>query len=207
MHIPDGYLSLPVTVACGVLSVGGLCTAIRSLRGKIEDAKVPTMGVISAFIFAAQMVNFPVGFGVSGHILGGLLAAIVVGPEAAVLVMSIVLIFQALLFGDGGLTALGANMLNMALVGTWCVFFIFKSLRQLLRSEGIAIGIAAWLSVVLASSACAIELWLSGSAPLMVAFPLIVGIHAVIGIGEALATSAAVMFVRRVRPQILSTGD
>lgn len=207
MHIPDGYLSVPVTVGCGAVSIAGLATAIRCLKDKIEDAKVPTMGVLAAFIFAAQMLNFPIAFGVSGHVLGGLLAAIIVGPEAAVLVMSIVLIFQALLFGDGGLTALGANILNMVLIGTWCAFAIFKLLRWALRSDGIAIGVAAWLSVVLASSACAIELWLSGSAPLRLALPLMVGIHAIIGIGEALVTSAAIVFVKRIRPQIVSVGD
>ncbi|MCS7254142.1 MAG: energy-coupling factor ABC transporter permease [Armatimonadota bacterium] len=206
MHIPDGYLSVPVTAVCGLVSICGLALAIRRLKVGIEDAKVPTMGVIAAFVFAAQMLNFPIAFGVSGHVLGGLLAAIIVGPEAAVLVMSIVLIFQALLFGDGGLTALGANVLNMALIGSWCAFAIFKLLVWLLRNDGIAIGVAAWLSVVLSSSACAVELWLSGSAPLKLVLPLMAGIHAIIGIGEALVTSAAVVFVKRIRPQIISTG-
>lgn len=206
MHIPDGYLSIPVTLGCGLVSICGLALAIRNLRWYAEEAKVPTMGVIAAFVFAAQMINFPVALGVSGHVLGGLLTAIIAGPDGAVLVMSIVLILQALLFGDGGLTALGANILNMALVGSWCAFFIFKFLGRFIRSDAIAIGIAAWLSVVLSSSACAFELWLSGNVPLKLVLPLMVGIHSLIGVGEALVTIVAISFVRRIRPHIIFAG-
>jgi cobalt/nickel transport system permease protein len=206
MHIPDGYLSAPVLIGCGAVSICALFIAGRKMGGSVDQAQVPAMGIIAAFIFAAQMINFPIAGGTSGHVLGGVLSAVLVGPEAGVLIMSVVLIVQALLFGDGGLLSLGANILNMALIGAWGGFLIFRALKKLLRNDVVALGIASWLSVVLPASACAIELSLSGTVALSVALPLMAGIHAIIGIGEAIVTVVAISFVRRVRPEIALRG-
>jgi len=206
MHIPDGYLSIPVVVGCGAISICGLFIAGRRMRGSIDQAQVPAVGVIAAFIFAAQMINFPIAGGTSGHVLGGVLSAVLVGPEAAVLIMSIVLIVQALLFGDGGILSLGANIFNMALIGAWGGFLLFRLFKKLLQKDTMALGVAAWLSVVIPASMCAIELSLSGSVALSVALPLMAGIHAVIGIGEAIVTIVAISLVRRVRPEIVLRG-
>jgi len=167
---------------------------------------VSLMGIMSAFIFAAQMINFPVVGGTSGHLLGGVLAAVLLGPYAGAVVLTCVLIFQCLVFQDGGLLALGANIFNMALIGTIGGYLIFKGLNKILSNKKgslMGAGTAAWFSVVLAASFCALELALSGISPLGVVLPAMVGIHALIGIGEALITVAVLSFVQKVRPDLI----
>lgn len=167
---------------------------------------VPLMGIMSAFIFAAQMINFPVLGGTSGHLFGGVLAAVLLGPYAAAVVLTCVLIFQCLVFQDGGLLALGANILNMAIVGTLGGYFIFSILNKIISGKkGFVIGaaIAAWCSVVLAASLCALELSISGISPLRVVLPAMAGIHALIGIGEAIITVAVLSFISKVRPDLI----
>ncbi|HQG14175.1 MAG TPA: energy-coupling factor ABC transporter permease, partial [bacterium] len=158
MHIPDGFLSIPVSVVSYATSAIGVGASIRSLKKNMADRMIPTMGALAAFIFAAQMFNFPVAGGTSGHLMGGFLAAVLVGPMAATIIISVVLIVQCLLFQDGGLLALGANMLNMALFATWGGWAIYRSLSALSRRgfRWAAIFIAAWSSLVIASAACAI---------------------------------------------------
>lgn len=206
MHIPDGFLTTPTWLSCWAVAAGSLGFCIRRVAQKLQDKMVPLMGVAAAFIFAAQMVNFPVAAGTSGHLLGGVLAAVLLGPWAGSLVISVVLVAQCLLFQDGGLTALGANMMNMALAGTIVPYFIYKFFRRFLPGhKGILIGtaIASWCSVVIASSLCAIELTLSGMAPLSVALPAMAGVHAVIGMGEAVITCMIIGFVLKTRADLV----
>ena len=162
----------------------------------------------AAFVFAAQMLNFPVAGGTSGHFMGALLAALLLGPLNACLVMAVVLAVQALVFSDGGVTALGTNLFNMGLVGGLGGWLVFAGLRGLLpRSRGAflaAAGLGAWVSVVLAATACAIELALSGTSPLAIVLPAMAGIHAVIGLGEAIITVTALSTVIAVRPDLVA---
>ena len=211
MHIPDGFLNIPVSACAAAVSLGGLALAIRNVQKKLQDRLIPLMGVLAAFIFAAQMFNFPVAGGTSGHLLGGVLAAIVVGPWAATVVLTCVLIVQCLLFQDGGLIALGANILNMAIIGTWggwTVMTIINSLPFVRGGLGwgrsVAIFLGAWFSVVVASIAAALELAISGTAPLTVTFVAMAGIHAIIGVGEGIITLLIVSFLKRVKPELLS---
>jgi cobalt/nickel transport system permease protein len=164
------------------------------------------MGIMSAFIFAAQMLNFPVAGGTSGHLLGGVLAAVLLGPYAGAIVISVVLTAQCLIFQDGGLTTLGANIFNMAIIGTIGGYLIYNVIHKFAKGKTgmvVAIAISAWLSVVLASSACAVELAISGTIPLSVALPAMAGIHSLIGLGEAVITCLVVSFVLGVRPDLI----
>lgn len=188
------------TNAAALVALGA---AVRKVKGELEERQIPLMGVTAAFVFAAQMLNFPIIGGTSGHVLGSLLAALLLGPNAAVLVMSVVLIVQALLFNDGGILALGANIINMAVIGSWCCYWIYRWLAKLCRNETIAVAISAWLSVVLSAVACALELALSGVVPLLFVVPTMAAIHAIIGIGEALVTVAAFTFVKRTKPELV----
>ena len=164
------------------------------------------MGVMSAFIFAAQMINFPVIGGTSGHLLGGVLAVVLLGPYAGAVVLTCVLIVQCLIFQDGGLTALGANIFNMSIVGTMGGYFIYRIISRIWEgNRGIIMGtaIASWFSVVAASAFCAMELGISGTSPLKIVLPAMVGVHMLIGIGEAVITIIVVKFILQVRPDLI----
>lgn len=164
------------------------------------------MGVMSAFIFAAQMINFPVMGGTSGHLFGGVLAAVLLGPYAGAVVLTCVLIFQCLIFQDGGLLSLGANVFNMAVIGTIGGYVLFNILHRIIGDKkGLLIGaaVSSWISVVSAAFFCALELALSGTSPLRIVLPSMVGIYALIGIGEALITVAVLSFVQKVRPDLI----
>jgi cobalt/nickel transport system permease protein len=208
MHIPDGFLSPQVSVIGWALAIGLLAVSLSRVQSEYQDRMVPLMGVCAAFIFAAQMVNFPIPGGTSGHLLGGTLAGALLGPWAGSLVMAVVFIVQAVMFQDGGLTVLGANVVNMGLVGTFGGYWLYRALRSLLgqnswRSMNIAVTIAAWTSVVISSVLCAVELAWSGTIPLSVALAAMVSWHTIVGIGEALITSVALSFIWRTRPHLL----
>lgn len=206
MHIPDGFLTPNTWASAWLVSVGGIAYCLKKTACILKDKMIPLMGVMSAFIFAAQMLNFPVMAGTSGHLLGGVLAAVFLGPFAGAVVLSCVLIVQCLVFQDGGLTALGANILNMALIGTMPGYLIYRIIRKIISgNKGIIIGasIAAWLSVVLASIACSVELAVSRISPLRIVLPAMAGVHILIGIGEAVITGLIVSFVLKVRPDLI----
>jgi len=171
------------------------------------ERHVPLMGILAAFIFAAQMLNFPVAGGTSGHLIGAALAAILLGPWAAVLIMSCVLIAQSLIFQDGGLLALGANIFNMGIVASFSGYYLYRLFVLMLgknrKSQLISSFIGAWGSVFLASIVCAIELAVSGTSPIQVALPAMAGIHALIGIGEGLITGAVLSLVLATRADLL----
>jgi cobalt/nickel transport system permease protein len=206
MHIPDGFLSTPVIATTSVLAAGGLGLALRQTRRELPPRRVPLLGVSAAFIFAAQMLNFPVAGGTSGHLIGATLAAVLLGPTAAVVVMSAVLLVQCFIFADGGVTALGANIFNMAIVGTGAGYAAFLLARRLADgTRGTLIGsvVGAWCSTVAASVACAGELAASRTVAWGMAFPAMTSVHMLIGAGEALITALVLGAVARSRPELL----
>ena len=156
MHLPDGFLSTPVWVASDIAAVAVVGYAARKVQEEMDERKLPLLGITAAFVFAAQTLNFPIPVCTAGHVMCGLLSDIVVGPRACVFVMSVVLMLQALLFGDGGVLALGANILNMAFIGTWLSYHLYRWLAKYL-GESIAMAIGAWLSLVLGATSCALQ--------------------------------------------------
>ncbi len=207
MHIPDGFLSTATVATTYVISAGGIGNAVRLANKNLGEKHIPMMGILAAFIFAAQMLNFPVVGGTSGHFLGAALVAILLGPWAAVLIMAVVLTGQSFIFQDGGILALGANIFNMGIVGGFSAYYIYKGLSVVLgdsnRSKLISCFAASWASVLLASTACAIELAVSGTSPLSVVLPAMAGVHAIIGVGEGLITVAVVSLVMATRSDLL----
>ncbi|MGB5594602.1 MAG: cobalt transporter CbiM [Crocosphaera sp.] len=208
LHIPDGFLSPSVSLFCWVITIVLITISLKKVQKDYQERAVPLMGVSAAFIFAAQMINFPIPGGTSGHLVGGTLAGILLGPWAGTLVVTVVFIVQAVLFQDGGLTVLGANILNMGLLGTFCGYYLYKSIRFTLGRRSwkimtVATVVAAWCSVVIAAIMTAVELALSGTVPLMVSMIAMVSWHIVIGVGEAIITLIAVGFVWRSRPDLL----
>jgi cobalt/nickel transport system permease protein len=204
MHIPDGFLSIIISVLCWAITAATLAAAVSRTNKSLGERQVPLMGVMAAFIFAAQMINFPVAGGTSGHLLGGALAAITLGPWAGMLVMTAVIAVQGLLFQDGGLLVMGANILNMGLLTAAVGYGLYRSVLGRSQSTKLAMaGVAAWLSVMTGALATALQLWLSGTAPLKIVVPAMLGVHALIGLGEALITVAALTFIFRTRPDLL----
>ncbi len=210
LHIPDGFLSAGVSAVGWLLAVALVGLALRQTRDQLGERQVPLMGILAAFIFAAQMLNFPVAGGTSGHLLGGALAAVVLGPWAATLVMTCVIAIQAFLFQDGGLLVLGWNILNMGIFTAFTGYFVYRGVTRLLgpgRRAALVAGLAGgWLSVMVGAVATAVELAVSGTSPLTIALPAMAGIHALIGIGEGLITMAALAFVGQTRPDLLGLG-
>ncbi len=208
MHIPDGFLNLVISALCWVITIALDGIAISRTKQSLGERQVPLMGIMAAFIFAAQMINFPVAGGTSGHLLGGALAAITLGPWAAMLVMTSVIAVQGLLFQDGGLTVMGANILNMGLSTAVVGYGLYRAVLTSNRSLKLATaGIAAWISVMTGALLTSLELWLSGTAKLDIVIPAMLGVHALIGIGEALITVAALGFIFRTRPDLLGEGS
>ena len=211
LHAPDGFLSVPVAAAMWLVTIVVLAVAVRRTNETLDERAVPLLGVMAAFIFAAQMVNFQVIGGTSGHLLGGVLAAVLLGPWAATLVMACVIAVQALVFQDGGLVVLGANIFNMGVVGTLGGFYLYRALAGILggeeRARIPASGVAAWAAVVAGAVCMALELAVSETSPLSIALPAMVGVHVVIGIGEALITMAALAFIAVTRADLLRLRD
>src|SRR5574341_181127 len=218
MHIPDGFLSPVVAIVGWLLAVAAIAYALRQTRWQLGEKQIPLMGVLAAFIFAAQAINFPVAGGTSGHLLGGTLAAIVLGPWAAVLIMTSVIGVQALVFQDGGLLALGFNIVNMGILTAFTGHLIYQVVRKILgegRNRGDASGrpllvagaVGAWISVMVGAAATATELALSGASPLRIALPAMAGVHALIGVGEALITVGALAFLYAARRDLLNIGE
>ena len=204
MHIPDGFLSLYVSVICWVITAITISMAVSRTNRSLGEKQVPLMGVMAAFIFAAQMINFPVAGGTSGHLLGGALAAIMLGPWAGMLVMTAVIAVQGLLFQDGGLLAMGANILNMGLITCAIGYGLYRSVSGGSRILKLSVvGIAAWLSVMAGAFFTALQLWLSGTSHLQVVIPAMLFVHTLIGLGEAVITVAALSFVLQTRPDLL----
>jgi cobalt/nickel transport system permease protein len=206
MHIPDGFLDAKAAIATGALAAGGLGAALQQVRRQLPRRKIPLLGLAAAFVFAAQMLNFPIAGGTSGHLVGSVLTGVLLGPGAAVVVLASVLIVQCLLFADGGLTALGANIFNMGLVGGVGGYWIFRAVRAMFAgTRGLVMGaaFAAWCGTVVAAIFCAGELALSGTAVWPLAFPAMATVHMLIGLGEALITALVLVAITRTRPDLL----
>lgn len=206
MHIPDGFLDAKTMAASAGLACAGVGWALKSAQSRITPQRMPLMGLSAAFVFAAQMLNFPVFGGTSGHLLGGVLVAVLLGPSAAVVVMTAVVMVQCLLFSDGGLLTLGANIFNMAVLAPVTGYGVYR-LTRLVWSESAGIigasAFAGWCSTVVASLACAGQLAYAGTASLGVVVPAMVHVHMVIGIGEGLITGLVLSAIMRVRPELI----
>jgi cobalt/nickel transport system permease protein len=204
MHVPDGFLSGRVWAAFDAVSGATILYAARRLKIDASARVIPLMGVLSAFVFAAQMLNFPLVGGTSGHLIGGALLSIVLGPLAAFVTMATVVIAQALFLQDGGLAALGANIFNIAAVPVLTGYGIFRLVSRLTRGR-LAPGafLAGWGSLVASAACCALELALSGAVALGIALPVMVGYHALIGLVEGALTAGALALIGRVRPNLL----
>jgi cobalt/nickel transport system permease protein len=209
-HIPDGFLSIPVLAGSAGASAAALAVAARRSRATLGEREGPMLGAATAFVFAAQMLNFPLGIGASAHLLGAALVAVLLGPASGTLVLFAVLLVQALLFQDGGIAALGANTLNIAVVGVGSATIAFRALLRVVgtgpRATMTASAVAAWISTVLVGVAVALELALSGLVPLPTGLTVVGGGHVVVGIFEAVLTGVLVGLVLRARPELLASG-
>ncbi len=208
MHIPDGFISPTVAAVTGVASLAAIGVSLYRSRDEFGIRRAPVIGLTTAFIFAAQMINFPVAGGTSGHLGGGTLAAVLLGgPWAGMLSLTTVLLIQAFLFADGGITALGANILNLGVIGVWVGWGLTQVLQRLFGGSRsrlpLAAGIAAAISMVVAAIAAAIELALSGTAQVNIVLPTMTGVHILIGIGEGLITGGVIAYLQKARPDLL----
>lgn len=209
MHIPDGFVDAQTSAGAVAVAVTGLGVCVRRTASSLQERDVPLAGLTAAFIFAVQMLNFPVAAGTSGHLLGGVLAAVLVGPYLGALCVSVVLLVQALLFADGGLTALGLNVVNMALLTTFGGYAAFLLLRRVLPRTRVSVvaasGVAAGLGVVLAALGFTLEYALGGSggAPVSTVAGAMVGVHLLIGVGEGVITALVVSAVLAARPDLV----
>jgi len=207
MHIPDGFLSPPVWTGAWAVSAGVIGLAAKRAGRDMDDLRVPLMGVTGAFVFAVQMINFPVPFGTSGHLIGTVLLMVLLGPSPAVLVVTCILVVQCLLFQDGGVLALGANVLNMAVLPVGIGYPVYTWGRKLMRRSRngwlAAAAAAAWITVVLSAVAASIEMVMSGLWPLTQSVAVMGGLHALIGLGEAAITVAVLAFIARVRHDLV----
>jgi cobalt/nickel transport system permease protein len=209
MHIPDGFLSGDVAAGSAAIAVVAVGYGLRRAGDELDEARVPLLGVTAAFVFAAQMLNFPVAGGTSGHFLGAALAALLLGPWAACVVLAVVVGIQAFVFADGGITALGANVLDMGVLGALVVGGLMAGARAVLPdSRGAILAIAgagAWLAVMAGALGTSAVLALSGTAPFVVVAPAMLSVHALIGIGEAAITVAALSAVLATRPDLIAS--
>lgn len=210
MHIPDGFLSVVVSVLLWLLSAAAVALALNRVGRELGERRAPLMGVLAAAIFAGQMLNFSVTGGTSGHLMGAAIATILLGPWAAILVMTAVVAVQALIFQDGGLLALGANVFNMGVIGVAVSYFTYRTVGRLARGQrwGVFVGgfAAGWLSIFIAALAVALQLALSGTSPANIAVPAMGGIHALIGVGEGLITLGALVFLYTTRRDLVLAG-
>ena len=204
MHIPDGFIPISQCLIYYVILIVALYFSVKWAKSNLDEKRIPLLAVLAAGIFAIMSMNMPIPFGTSGHMVGGALVAIVFfAPEAAVLVFTVVLLIQALIFGDGGITALGANVLNMAIIGGCVGLYTFKALEGMIGKYPAA-GIAAWLATVIAALACAIEMAIAGTFPVNVGIPSMVLYHFFIGIIEAVLTVIVLAALDKFRPDLLA---
>ena len=210
MHMPDGLINAPVSIGAGVLVAGAVAVSLKKTKGSLDSQTAPMAGLVAVFIFAAQMINFPVAAGTSGHLMGGALAAILVGPWVAVLVMTVVVGIQALVFADGGLSALGINILNMGIVTIVVGILVFAGLMKLLPKTKSSIvaasAISAFLSVPASAAAWVFEYALGGTATYEIqsVFISVVGVHVLIGIGEAIITALTIAAILATRADLVA---
>jgi cobalt/nickel transport system permease protein len=209
MHVPDGFFDVPVSVGAGVVAAGGVALCLRGARRELDDRTAPMAGLVAAFIFAAQMINFPVASGTSGHLLGGALAAILVGPYTGALCVAVVLLVQSVFFADGGLTALGINMVDMSLVTVLVGYAVFRGLLRVLPSTRKSVVASSFVAALVSVPAAALSFVLlyavggTTDVPLGQVATAMLGVHILIGIGEAFMTALTVASVMATRPDLV----
>lgn len=209
MHIPDGFINIPTAAGSALLATSGVGYALKGAKAKLDEKAAPLIGLVAVFVFAGQMINFPVAAGTSGHLLGGALAAVLVGPYAASIALTVVLVIQALLFADGGLTALGLNVFNMSIVGVWVGYGIFLFVRKIVgySKSSVLIGaaIGAFVSVPLAATSFSLQYAIGGEGTFAssTVFAAMLSTHLLIGIGEAVITSLTVGAILKTRPDLV----
>ena len=209
MHIPDGFIDIPTSLAFAGVAAAGVAISLKGAKSSLDEKTAPLAGLTATFIFAVQMLNFPVAAGTSGHLLGGALAAILVGPWAATLALTVVLLMQGLLFADGGLSAIGLNVFNMSLIGVWCGYGSFLLIKKVLPKKKSSIAVAAFFAGLLSVPAAAVgfvlQYAIGGTATFSVATVLaaMVSTHVLIGIGEGLISALAVGAVMASRSDLV----
>lgn len=207
LHIPDGFLTIIVSLVFWLVTVILVAMSVSKTNHSLGEKQVPLMGVMAAFIFAAQMLNFPIAGGTSGHFLGGALASIVLGPWAGILVMTAVVGVQALLFQDGGLLVMGANIFNMGILTAVIGYGFYRLvIHQKQTVRMVLAGGGAWIATMAAALMTSLQLWLSGTTRLEIVLPAMLGVHALIGVGEALITVAALAYIENTRPDLIAGG-
>jgi cobalt/nickel transport system permease protein len=207
MHIPDAFIPIPQGIVYWIIALVFVVLALKWAKNEMNEEKLPLVAVLAAGIFALQSFNLPVSMGTSGHLVGGALAAIVLGsPFAAVFILTMVLIVQGVLFGDGGLTTMGANIINMGVIGGFVGFYTFKGLIGMTKNMPIAGFAAAWLACLIPSLACAVEMFIAGTFPLREGLIAMGLYHAIIGVIEGIVTVAAIYLITTVRPDLVDTG-
>lgn len=205
MHIPDAFIPLDQAAVYWIIALIFIVLALRWANREMTDDKIPLVAVLAAGIFAIQAFNLPVGMGTSGHLVGGALAAIVLGsPYAAVFILTLVLIIQGVVFGDGGITTMGANIINMGVIGGFVGYYGFTSLKSLIGNPYLSAGIAAWFACLIPALACSVELFLAGTFPLLAGMTTMAVYHAAIGVIEAVITAIALFLIANARPDLVS---
>ncbi|MEU6402978.1 energy-coupling factor ABC transporter permease [Streptomyces sp. NPDC046985] len=209
MHVPDGFIDAPASAAAGAIAAGAIAVSLRGARRELDERTAPLAGLVAAFIFAVQMLNFPVAAGTSGHLLGGALAAILVGPCTGVLCVSVVLLMQGVLFADGGLTALGVNVTDMAITTTVVAYAVFRGLLKILPRRRSSVTAASFAAALVSVPAAAVVFTLiyavggTADVPLGKVATAMIGVHVLIGVGEAVITALTVGAVIAVRPDLV----
>jgi cobalt/nickel transport system permease protein len=206
MHIPDGFLTPPVWAALDAGAIPAVGYFLRRTQKSFEQSRIPLLGVLGAFVFAAQMINFPIWAGTSGHLVGAALLALTLGPSAAVVVMTAILVVQALVFQDGGLLALGANVINMAVIGVCAGYLPAKWLGRRAGARRLAAFAGGWLSLMAGALFASAELWFSQVAPAGALFASMLGIHALTGLAEGAITAACLVAIERLNPEFVYAG-
>lgn len=207
MHIPDAFMPIYQGAIYWVIALVFVFLAVRWAKNEMSEEKLPLVAVLAAAIFAIQSFNLPVSMGTSGHLVGGALAAIILGsPFAAVFILTMVLIVQGVLFGDGGITTMGANIINMGVIGGFVGFYSYKGIKAATRSMPVSAFIAAWLACLIPALACAVEMFIAGTFPLMEGLVAMGIYHAIIGVIEGVITVAAIYLITNVRPDLVDTG-
>jgi len=206
MHIPDAFIPLPQAAVYWIIALVFLGLAVRWARSELNEDKIPLIAVLAAGIFALQSFNLPVSMGTSGHLVGGALAAIVLGsPFAAIFILTLVLIIQGFIFGDGGITVMGANILNMGVIGGFVGYYSFQGLLKVIKNPYISSAAAAWLACLIPALACAVEMAIAGTFPLVPGLVAMGIYHAIIGVMEGVVTAVIIYVLAMARPDLVDT--